>query len=75
MLIPVIYCDHSHDLIESYTLSNLIREGKIKAFKRASGWVQIGKDQIRKYDNTEQGRMVAFPNHENNPPHLKEACL
>jgi hypothetical protein len=75
MLIPVIYCDLSHDMIESYTLSNLIREGRVKAFKRSSGWVHIGIDRIRKYDTAGQGRMAAFDHHENNLPHLKEACL
>lgn len=75
MLIPVIYSDLSNDMIESYTLSSLIREGRIKAFKRSSGWVHIGKDRIRKYDTAVQGRIVAFAHHENNLPHLKEACL
>lgn len=50
MLIQVMYIDDSHDKIESHTLSHMIREGRVKAFKRASGWVHVGKDRIRKND-------------------------
>jgi len=51
MLIPVIYFDHSYDLVEGITITSLIREGRIRAFKRASGWVNIGKDRIRRFDS------------------------
>jgi len=57
MMIPVIYFDHSHDLVEGITLTSLIRGGKIRAFKRASGWVNIGTDRIRRFDSVEKERM------------------
>jgi hypothetical protein len=72
MLIQVVYCDNSTDTLESFTLSSLIRAGKIKAFKRSSGWVHIGKDPIRKFDFAGQERMEAFANHENDLPQLQE---
>jgi len=50
VLIPVIYTDDSYDLVEDTTLNALIRSGKIKAFKRSSGWVRIGEDPIRKIE-------------------------
>lgn len=50
MMIPVIYFDHSHDMVEGWTLTTLIRDGKIISFKRASGWVCVGRDRIRKFD-------------------------
>jgi hypothetical protein len=72
MLIPVIYFDHSHDTIESYTLTHLIREGKIRSFKRASGWVHIGKDRIRKHDYAGLKRSMKTHKHENNLLHMQE---
>lgn len=48
MLIPVIYADDSYDMVEDRMLNELIIAGKIKAFKRTSGWVRIGEDPIRK---------------------------
>jgi len=58
MLIPVIYCDHSLDTVEAISITSLIREGKISAFKRASGWVYIGRDRVRKCDHAGRERMV-----------------
>jgi hypothetical protein len=57
MLIQVIYHDDAHDRIESHTLSHLIREGRIKAFRRASGWAYVGRDRIRKFDHVGQERL------------------
>ncbi len=64
MLIPVIYCDHTHGMVESSSVSRLIREGKIRSFKRASGWVIIGRDRIRKFDHAGQERPKPSASHE-----------
>ena len=47
MLIKVIFLDASAGEIDSKLLHNLIAEGKIVAFCRTDGWVEIGKDPIR----------------------------
>lgn len=73
MLIPVIYFDHSLDTIESHTLTYLIREGKVRSFKRESGWVHIGKDRIRKYDCVGRERCKKTQNLESNLPSVQEA--
>jgi predicted site-specific integrase-resolvase len=75
MQIQVIFWDNAHDRIESHTLSSLIREGKIKAFKRSNGWAYIGKDRIRKYDYIGLERRCAFANHENDLHYLQETNL
>ncbi|OPY13663.1 MAG: hypothetical protein A4E69_01537 [Syntrophus sp. PtaB.Bin138] len=70
MLIPVIYCDHTHGTVESFAISRLLREGKILSFKRASGWVIIGRDRIRKLDHAGQERSRPSASHDwmrNNP--------
>jgi hypothetical protein len=75
MQVQVIYCDNSHDRVESYTLSSLIREGRITSFERSSGWVHTGKDRIRRYDYAGQERKSAFASHENDLPRLQKAYL
>lgn len=50
MLIQVILFDGSHDRVESHNLSHMIREGRVKAFLRSSGWALIGIDRIRRCD-------------------------
>jgi hypothetical protein len=50
MLLQVLFHNGEQDRIESENLSHMIREGRIKAFKRSNGWVYIGKDRIRKFD-------------------------
>jgi hypothetical protein len=62
-------------MIESYRLTYLIRDGKIRSFKRASGWVTIGKDPIRKYDYVGRERSLKTHNHENNLLHMQEAHM
>ena len=47
MLILVVYDDGTHDLIEPYLLDYLITTGRIVQFCRSSGWVKIGRDEIR----------------------------
>jgi hypothetical protein len=72
MMIPVIYYDNSRGMIESWTLSRLIREGGIKAFKRSSGWVHVGTDPIRKSDYSGMERDSGSRKHENFRPHTLE---
>ena len=47
MLIKVIYLDASAGEVDSKLLHDLIAEGKIVAFHRSDGWVEIGKDPVR----------------------------
>ena len=48
MIIPVKYTDGTMDRVQSMLLDTLILSGAISKFKRASGWVTIGEDPIRK---------------------------
>lgn len=48
MGIAVIFNDGEEKTVPSYMLDYLIREKKIVAFQRSTGWVQIGRDPIRK---------------------------
>jgi hypothetical protein len=47
MLILVVYDNGTHDLIEPYLLDYLITTGRVVQFCRSSGWVKIGRDEIR----------------------------
>ncbi len=47
MLISVIYKNNRRGMIDEYLLDDLLREDKIKAFRRAGGWVKIGRDPVR----------------------------
>jgi hypothetical protein len=48
MLIHVKYPDDGYNNVEKNTLDVLINSNKIVEFERASGWVRIGVDPIRK---------------------------
>lgn len=48
MGISVIFHNGEEKNVPSYMLDYLIREKKIVAFLRSSGWVQIGRDPIRR---------------------------
>ncbi|TSK05754.1 MAG: hypothetical protein FPO08_13045 [Geobacter sp.] len=48
MGITVIFENGEEKNVPSYMLDYLIRERKIVAFLRSSGWVEIGRDPIRK---------------------------
>lgn len=74
MMIHVIYVDHSHDMVDAITITSLIRDQKIRAFKRSSGWVHIGKDRIRRFDTMGLDRMGEAI-HESYLPHLQESYL
>ncbi|MHC1698808.1 MAG: GSU3473 family protein [Geobacteraceae bacterium] len=75
MLIPVIYFDHSHDLVEGITITSLIRDGKIRAFKRSTGWVEVGRYRIRKFDCVGHERMVSVPQNESHMLNLQTGHL
>lgn len=75
MMIPVIYYDHSHDLVEACSLTTLLREGRIKSFKRSTGWVDVQIDRIRKFDYVGQERIVAGTQNENYVHDLRSAHL
>lgn len=48
MAITVMFPNGDEKSVPSYMLDYLIREEKIVAFQRSSGWVHIGRDPIRK---------------------------
>jgi hypothetical protein len=48
MGISVIFTNGDERKVPAYMLDYLIREKRIVAFLRSSGWVQIGRDPIRK---------------------------
>jgi hypothetical protein len=48
MGISVIFSDGEERTVPAYMLDYLIREQRIVAFQRSEGWVQIGRDPIRK---------------------------
>lgn len=47
MDIKVIYQDNHAGEVKDYLLDELIRKGRIVAFRRSSGWVTIGRDAVR----------------------------
>jgi hypothetical protein len=47
MLIPIKYPDNRLDYVKDTALDYLIESNKIIEFKRSSGWVRIGVDEIR----------------------------
>ncbi|RME40466.1 MAG: hypothetical protein D6794_02190 [Deltaproteobacteria bacterium] len=48
MMIPVVYADGRHDMVKPRVLDQLIAEKKIVRFRRASGWVDIETDPVRR---------------------------
>jgi len=47
MLISVIYKNNRRGMIDEYLLDDLLKEEKIKAFRRSGGWVKVGRDPVR----------------------------
>ena len=45
---PVIFTNGEERIVPAYMLDYLMRENKIVAFLRSDGWVQIGRDPVRK---------------------------
>jgi len=58
MMIRVLYIDNSSGTVPDTLLGEMIETGKIAAFCRASGWVDIKRGPIRKnvgrYDGPER---------------------
>lgn len=73
MLIEVIFCDHSREMVEAVSISSLLREDRILAFKRSSGWVHIGKDRIRRCDYEGRERAVLGSSYESDLPGMRGA--
>lgn len=48
MGISVVFTNGEERMVPAYMLEYLIRENRIVAFRRTEGWVQIGRDPIRK---------------------------
>ena len=48
MLIRVKYLDYGYDMVKKNVVDILIDSNKVVEFKRATGWVRIGVDPIRK---------------------------
>jgi hypothetical protein len=44
----VIFANGEEKIVPAYMLDYLIAEKKIVAFLRSDGWVQVGRDPIRK---------------------------
>lgn len=55
MMIHVVYTDNHYDYVKDVMLDLLIRQDKVKKFKRSTGWVTIGIHPIR-----ERGSRGAF---------------
>ncbi|MDD2899270.1 MAG: hypothetical protein PHI31_11225 [Desulfuromonadaceae bacterium] len=47
MLIPILRTDNYYDYVKGFVLDSLIEANEIVKFKRASGWVTVGRDKIR----------------------------
>jgi hypothetical protein len=48
MAIGVIFKNNKRGRVEDYLLDDLITKERIKAFRRSTGWVRVGRDPIRK---------------------------
>ncbi|WP_282755202.1 GSU3473 family protein [Desulfuromonas thiophila] len=48
MLIRVVYTDGRNDMVQPFVLDRLIEEGALLSFQRATGWVVMGVDPVRR---------------------------
>ena len=55
MFVTVMYQDGKIGMIELDQLDHLINSHKIKQFMRSEGWVTIGVDSIREFDEAHEG--------------------
>jgi len=69
-MILVHYKDKSFDFVPNHDLDNLIATQSIIAFRRSSGWVEIGKDPLR-----EKRAPKKFEGPERRAPAVKMSCL
>ncbi|KAF0221548.1 MAG: hypothetical protein FD174_317 [Geobacteraceae bacterium] len=47
MMIPVLYTANSSGTVKDQRLDELIAKGRIVAFRRSNGWVDIKNDPVR----------------------------
>lgn len=55
MMIRVIFTDKSSGTVEDYLLDDLIAKGKVAAFCRSSGWVDVKSSRLRGMGGTHNG--------------------
>ncbi len=55
MKIPVIYENGKDGSVLPYMLEYLLREKKVIAFLRSTGWVQVDRDPTRKHQHEWEG--------------------
>lgn len=64
MLIPIITVCKEPDSVPPHVLDRMLACGEVHAFERSSGWVMVGRDQIRSarraYQGFERRRPVSF---------------
>lgn len=48
--IPVCFTNNHYELVTAERLEKLLEAGKIKAFRRTTGWVMVDQDPVRKKD-------------------------
>jgi hypothetical protein len=62
MMLRVLYRNSKYDMVKDSFLDGLIISGRIEKFRRAQGWVTIGRDATRGrggvYDGPERRRPV-----------------
>ncbi|NVN91213.1 MAG: hypothetical protein HXX11_11520 [Desulfuromonadales bacterium] len=46
-ILPVIYVDGSYGSVPQQDLDELLEKNEISSFCRSSGWVHLGKDNLR----------------------------
>ena len=59
MLIHVKYLDDGYDMVKKSDLDVLIESNRVVEFKRASGWIKIGVDPIRKIKRDQTTKKVS----------------
>ncbi|PLX79659.1 MAG: hypothetical protein C0616_10830 [Desulfuromonas sp.] len=47
MMIRVVYHNGRYDMVNQQALDRMIDTGTVSHFRRSSGWVTIGRDQVR----------------------------
>ena len=47
MMIRVMYDDGRFDMVKPQVLESLLQSNTVTSFKRAEGWVVVGRDAIR----------------------------
>lgn len=48
MLIRVVYTDGRNDMVQPFVLDRLIEKEALLSFQRATGWVVMGVDPVRR---------------------------